>query len=101
MPKLGSCSYCIYSFLEYIGVDEPCLRKHEAAPSSGRLKHFMEWTFETSFGLLTERMTLKTLKNTWYSFRSMYFRMTDVEIPPGIGTDVLCVCFFVRTLYTC
>jgi len=81
--------YC--SFLEYIGDDTPCLQKNENVPSPRRLKHFMKWIFETSFGLLTEHITLKSLKNTWYSFRSIYFRETDVAISGDNGIDVLCV----------
>ncbi|KAH8595168.1 hypothetical protein B0O99DRAFT_687011 [Bisporella sp. PMI_857] len=76
-------------FLQFRHYNGPCLQHGEPIPSPGRLKHFMEWVFKGSVGLLTERMTLKTLKNTWYSFRTMYFRTTDNLIPPHIGTDVL------------
>jgi len=51
----------------------------------------MEWVFMTSFGVLTEHMTLKSLKNTWRCFCTMYFRETDVKIPQATVDDVRCV----------
>lgn len=52
---------------------------------------FMEWVFKTSFGVLTEHMTLKSLENTWYCFCSMYYRETDAKIPQDAVEDVRCV----------
>ncbi|CZR61517.1 uncharacterized protein PAC_11414 [Phialocephala subalpina] len=82
------------NFYEYIDEDKPCLQKHEHPPSPGRLKHFIEWVFETSFGVLTEHITLKSLENTWYNFCAMYFRETDVAIPQTAADDVRC---FIKT----
>jgi hypothetical protein len=51
----------------------------------------MEWVYDTSIGMLSEHVTFKSLKNTWYRFRTMYHRETDQAIPEETGTDVLCV----------
>lgn len=52
---------------------------------------FLEWVFDTTVGILTERITLKTLKSIWYSFRAAYERSTYTPIPLDTGKDVLSV----------
>lgn len=50
---------------------------------------FMEYVFDISVGLFTEKVTLKSLKNTWYCFRSAYERATYTSISKDVGNDVL------------
>lgn len=50
---------------------------------------FMEYIFDISEGQLDENITLKSLINSWYSFRSAYERETYTPILDDTGKDVL------------
>lgn len=64
------------------------LRKGGILPSKGLLCMFKNWEFETSIGMIREHITLKSSKNTWYTFKSAYERETGNCIPPDIADDV-------------
>lgn len=49
----------------------------------------MEYIFDTSVGMLTERVTLKTLRHMWGVFRAMYTRETYTQIPQATCDDVI------------
>lgn len=87
-----------YNFMEklwrgyYVHAKEDptkCLQRNEPLPSVGRIKAFMEWIFDTTVGRLEEMMTLKSLKNYYFSWRAMYFRQSYNSIPKETSTDVL------------
>jgi hypothetical protein len=73
---------------------ESCLQLKEVVPSKGKLKHFMEWIYNTSVGVLNTYITERSMKNSWRSFRAMYQRKTGNKIPDEIGNEVLAVRFW-------
>jgi hypothetical protein len=81
---------------------ESCLQPKEIMPSKGKLKHFMEWFYDTSVGILNTNITVRSMKNSWRVFRAMYRRKTGNKIPDEIGNEVLavrfwCICSFTPT----
>lgn len=84
----------------YIGENPSECLKREEVIKPGRFKAFMLWLFQTSIGQLDpdQNITFKSLKSSWYSFRSAYERATYNTISRKDGDDVLNVSLFAESI---